>query len=279
MKNAFYLLILTGISACPGQQLSGPVADVSPAFARQSIEVITGTDPTFGASLASLLPANIVSELTPLLPYLVIIENHSQVAITRATIRYQRNTSTGRQLNAWVRLDTTSKASALGPGASLIHTPRSDLSQILFAARAGNPPNQGTVAGISAQIFSALFDPRRFTSTVISLDSAIFAGGGIVGPDNWDVMGEAAASATTWASIAAKVNNDSVTDQELNAWLQQQAKQPLASVEQPDGSINHALAAQVALSQGMLSSLSARGRAALKGIVVNSGPQFFRLDQ
>ena len=62
---------------------------------------------------------------------------------------------------------------------------------------------------MSAQIISGLFDPRRFTSTVISMDSVVFATGGVIGPDNFDLVGQAAASTQAMSDIAAKVNDDS----------------------------------------------------------------------
>jgi len=283
VKNAFplFIFIITGIGACFGQPLNSGSVSVSPTFGLQGIQIVTIADPAFTSKLGSLLPAAIVSELTPLLPYLVLIENHSQTPITKTTVQYERTTPAGLKVYGWSSLNTTAPGAALGPGASLIQAPRSDLSQVLFAARAGNPPNPGVAAAMSAQIISGLFDPRRATSTVVSMDSVIFSSGGVVGPDNFDLLGQAEASAEAMSDIAARASDDSVPDRVLDAWLQRQATQSMALVEQPDGKINHTLLAQISAARAMQSVLATQGRAVLKARVsaVDHTPQLFRLEQ
>jgi hypothetical protein len=185
-----------GVLSCFGQPLrSGTSVEISPAFARHGVSVITSADASFESKVADLLPPAVLSELRPLLPFVIVIHNNSQAAIARTTVRYERTTGDGRMAYGWSRLDTSSKTAALAPDGTLIHTPRTDLSLAVFAVKAGKIPPQGVVAGMASQIATALFDARRFPSITVSLDSVVFANGGIVGPDNYNVLGEADATA------------------------------------------------------------------------------------
>jgi len=281
MTRAFATMI-TLMSACFGQSNAVVTVKVSPSFARQGIAVSTIADSDFHQKLENLLGKDVVVELNPILPYMVVLANHSQLQITKTTVRYERTTPTGRIVYGWSQLDTTAKGFvALGPGATLVHAPRSNLSQLLLSAQSATRPGSGVIAAMSAQIASEIFDSRRFISTIVSLDSTIFKNGGVVGPDYFDVIGHSEAAIKAWSDIIGKISDDSITDGKLNGWLQQQAKQSPALAQRADGSLDHYVTAQIALARVALSRVSAQGRAALMkgGLPAQSEPQLFRLDQ
>jgi hypothetical protein len=140
-----------------------------------------------------------------------------------------------------------------------------------------------SIANISNQLYTGLFDSRRFTSTTLSLDSVIFKNGGVVGPDRFDAIGKAAAGTKAWSELMAKVNDTSVSDNDLNTWLQQLASQPARNTVGADGAINHYLTAQIAFSRFLLDRVNKSGRADLTrntpASPVSGEPQLFHLDQ
>jgi len=279
MRSAACLFSL--MACCMGQPLrTGATADISPAFARQNVTVTTFADAAFQAKLSALMPAGVISELNQILPYILIIENHAQLPITKITARFERARADGSLIQCWAQADLRG-AGVLAPEGVMIHTPRSDLSQTLLAIRSGKSPPPGNVASLAAQILSSLFDSRRFLSTVVSLDSIVFSNGGVVGPDKFDVIAQATASEDALSAVLQQVSDASLNDSELNAWLQQQATQPAALAAQPDGSINHAVSAQIAQAQAMRSYLAVHGRpipgTKIQPPAANVRP--FRLDQ
>ncbi len=281
MRKSLYFVLIAEIFSCFGQPLrTGPSVDIAPAFARQGVSITTFTDSNFQSKLASLLPADTIDELTLLLPYVVVVENHSRLPIVSTIIRYQRTKANGQEVDAWIQLNTETPSLRLAPEGYLIHTPRGDLSQMLTGA-IRNHPASGAVSAVSNQMFSELFDPKRYKAAVVSVDSVTFKGGGIVGPDRFDLMGQDAASEKVRIEIAARLNDTSISDEVLRAWLQQQASQSMAGITQPDGSINHALSAQISWAKMALQLMNSRGRFNIRTEESALQPvnHFFRLDQ
>ena len=280
MHRRFCAFLLIAAASAVGQPMrNGPSADIAPIFARQNVSVVTFNDGTFQSKLGNLLPTDLQGELTPLLPYLVIIENHSQLPIVAIRLRYERTSTAGQVANVWVKLDTQPRTD-LGPGASLIGGPRSDLVQALWSVRAAKRPDPGLLAVKSSQIYGEFFDSRRVAATVVSLDSIVFANGGVVGPDRYDSIGENTASAAALKEILAKISDPSVSDKDLDDWLKSRASQSIRSIAMTDGSINQTLAAQIGQAQAMRAYLAAHGRPPTNGpLPENPVKQLFRLDQ
>jgi hypothetical protein len=173
-------------------------------------------------------------------------------------IRYPRVSVEGRAVRGLVISTIAESAFGLANADGLILTPEGQVNQALnnLPGKSAKPfpatPAQ-TIQAVDANIKQAWSD--RFSQGRVSLDSVVFADGGVVGPDRMGIFTLLRGQESFENEIAARAQDQSMTDAQFTQWLQDVRQGPppvpeisdLASGQLQNYKISLAIAAQTRL--------------------------------
>ncbi|SRR5579883_138836 len=205
ISSVLVCLVATGVAHA---QIA---VDIDPTFARYGIQVLGYPDSQ--AELTRLLGAGAVSTLGPALPYLLVVTNTATSPITVVVARYPRIDSSDKPLYGDMVYRFGQAASS---PQELIIAPEAGLTRML------NTPTRSVTSaapGLVSTISGELFNPGRVKRTTVSLDSVAFADGRVVGPDRLGFISREQRKAAAAGRIVAKIEDTSVSDTDLIAWL------------------------------------------------------------
>ena len=131
-----------------------------------------------------------------------------------------------------------SGSGGIRPNDFAIATPSFPLTRILID-RAKQP--RADVSGLPAAVQELKEDfARRYTAVEATLDSVILNNGTIVGPDLYGWLEFRRAQYAANAELSVKMNDASVSDEQLDAWLAEVSERPFTF--KPNGLPDHASA-------------------------------------
>lgn len=190
--------------------------ETSPVFAAHGIKVIGYTDPQHKALIENLIGTANTVAVTSVLPLILIVRNDGGIPIVQLTIRYPRTTP----VNSFVEGSEQYNFNTFGRQAMFALSPDGLLTE-WFRQLA---TNRSAVSSLQLTNQANLllkfnFDPVRFPKTTVSLDSVILDDGAVIGPDRRNIMALQTAKAAADQELSNKLNDLSISDDALRAWL------------------------------------------------------------
>ncbi|MBL8234700.1 MAG: hypothetical protein JNL98_39745 [Bryobacterales bacterium] len=144
-------------------------------------------------------------------------------------------------------------------GDSLVTGPSFPLAKILMQ-RARQPRTD--LSGLAGAVAEERNNLARYIAVEASLDSVVLGNGTVLGPDHWDLIESRRAVNAAEAEISAKLNDSSISDADLNAWLEEVSKRPLTL--KPNGLSDHSTVIG-GIARAMKHLVQQNGRAKVAG--------------
>jgi hypothetical protein len=270
-------LILAQAASSQSNQISVS-SSVSGAFALHRITVAKAMDNGFTSQFQTALgPAN-AQQLNQVAPYCLLVANNSDLAIVNIVTRTIMTNSEGRVAYGNNAFDLV--RGGLKKGETLAVTPRTQVSQALFYAKRG-----GTYVGPSMKQLSDEFIVQmhnwRVKSIVVSLDSVTLENGAVIGPDTYGVIARETAMIRARTEVVAKLNDTSLSDDDLTEWLKSNTSRYFGDYYAADGFVDHFGALLKAISVDVLQRMKVNGREKTRTQVLAPTSQYgtlFRAD-
>jgi hypothetical protein len=219
--------------------IAGAVAaqpDVDPAFARHGVVALGYTSPAFRQSLVQLIGEENARVCERVLPETLILWNSSPSPVSMVVLRYP---------DSIVVLRLADLSVSLGPGEALVVPPDTSLTQALHFARLGRQ------SPISPQrVMGWLQQGPTPGQRPLSLDSVVFADGGVAGPDRTDVIVMERDREAAESEIIRHAQDASLSDADFSKWLEEVGRSPLIASD-----IRQTNLYGIALARAMLSRL------------------------
>ena len=237
--------------------------DIDPVFATHGIQVFPYSSDQFQGMLVGLVGPDNAAACAPLLPYTLILKNGSPTSIAIVVVRYPRVNTLGATIHGMVISRLVDTALPLASGEGLILTPESTLNQALNQLKSPHkfPLSPREAISQASGNIQNTWSGERFPSGQVSLDSVVFADGGVVGPDRMGIVALEQGRLVIENEVMARMQDVSVTDNELVQWLTD-----LANAPPPDVQSTVTAAGQIELyrkgfAKAMLSRLKFANRA------------------
>jgi hypothetical protein len=211
--------------------------DIDPAFAKHGVLAVGYSHPQFQPMLLNLVGPQNALALEPLRKYTLILKSTYPAPIALVVIRYPRVSVEGHAVRGLVINTIADSTIPLADGDGLILTPEGQVNQALnhLPGKSARPypatPAQA-IQSVAANIQQAWGD--RFTQGQVSLDSVVFADGGVVGPDRMGVIALLRGEELNENDLAARAQDPSMTDAQFSQWLSDVHQSPMADPEISD---------------------------------------------
>lgn len=279
MKRVASPLIILFAQVAFGQSL--PILDPappSPAFSRNGIKVWISSESDYSSVLQAKLGKELVAELGPLDPFSAVVQNNGRAGIRSILLRITMTDATGKQSWGTSRLDFGRRP--LGVGGMAVITPDGGITQALYSLAGGRSAPSKPLPSLVADFVSRRLTSRAIRSMKPELDSVVLDTGGVIGPDVFDVVGEAQARSAAVASVIAKFSDSSLTDTSLLEWLDNQ----ITEVEKEPaylggGMFNHVVMQTEYVLHTARFLLTSRDRDRAAAALSQFSTSLFRLDQ
>lgn len=211
-----------------------PIAtNISPNLAKHGITVLTGSDPQFKDAMGAQLGAETVQSLAPIKPYTLLITNNSGQTITYMMVRYQRILRNGRTVSLdfpyWS--EELYQEHGLRPGVSVLAIPSMSLMRTatgLQKERASGFSNSSrnlvhVFQSDELESIKGVLSPDAYKGGTVIVDSVVLSDGTMIGPDTWGFEESHRARLDVITEILSRLQDPSVTDADLQAYLSQKA--------------------------------------------------------
>ncbi len=194
--------------------------DVDPSFASHGLLFVDQSANGFQPALQNMA-GSYYTQITPLIPYTVILYNTNPSRVTTVVMRYPRKDSTGAVIQG-----TTTNAvlpSPTGTTLPLILSPDQAVSAVLNTRGKVRPAD---VTPFMGNMLNNL-DPQRFSEVTISPDLVMFEDGGYVGPNRAGILEVEEGKAQYAADRLSQFQDKTISDADLRAQLTAIAQQSI----------------------------------------------------
>lgn len=229
------------------------VSKVSPVFARYGIHADTGATATGAAALAGKLGPDVMASIDSVRSHVALIRNEGPHTIQDVVWIWTGITSDGQRVPMGGRTAIGSPE-GIKPGDFLITGPSFPLAKLLMH-RAKQP--RADMAGLPAAVEQVRQNLSRYRTVEASLDVVLLDGGTVLGPDQYGLIDSRNATNAATAEISAKLNDSSISDADVDAWLAELGKRPFFL--KPNGLPDHSSVIGN-LAQGIRRQIQQQGR-------------------
>lgn len=238
------------------------VSDISPVFARYGIHATTGATTEGDAALAAKLGPEVMESMAGLRSHIAMIRNHGPYTIMDVIWIWMGTTPDGRRVPIGGRTAVESPE-GIKPGDFLITGPSFPLAKILMH-RAKQP--RADLGGLARAVAEGQNNLAQYTSVEASLDSVVLGSGIVLGPDRYGVIESRRATNAAMSEISSRLNDSSVSDADLNAWLVEVGKRPFTL--KPNGLPDHSSVIG-GMAQGIKREIEQHGRAKVARLLLD----------
>ena len=225
--------------------------------------------------LAKLLPSTVASgiffqNISPLLPFTLVIDNKGTLPISAVTVRYEKTTPANTVAEETTFFDTRAHRGREGllPGSHWIVVPDSRIADDLQRLQSGLQPRTDLTETDVKRILNR-FEQRRFSHVAMILDSVVFENGSVLGPDQWGIIAQQQAERSAAQRALKNLSDSSLTDEQLSSWLQEQANEPFLIHPENHPIYDHDKYSEHSLAATVRQTLKTRGRAKATELVSN----------
>ena len=238
-----------------------------------AIELLPGGSPEFIAALNSAADASAVALLQPIAPYSMVVRNSASEGLLAVSIRLSLKGIDGRVVTHQ-GVFKGSVLRSIRPGALILLAPQPGLSHVLSPGGSMRIPRG---ADLSTRLASRAYLYAQQTEISISLDSAIFPDGSIIGPDLNHTLETLNSEAGAEEAVASEVMR--LDSAEIRDYLRGLIAVPVPPYSNP-GQVNYYAAARHIAARRFLDRLEGESMADfysyLAGLPSARGPLIVR---